>query len=320
MRILLHLAALGLLLGGTARADEKFPSHPIQLIVPTAPGGGTDVAARLLASLAEKSLGQKIIVIDKPGAGGVIGVEEMLRAAPDGYTLANVWNSPVTITPQMFHVSYKPDAYVPVVISDTSPIVFCVPREFSATDGKAFIAQMKANPDKYTYGTDGVSGTVHLAAELIFAALGVKERAIPYAGAGETLTAFMGHGVDIYGGSLPPILPFVQNGSARCLLVTSAQRNPLVPDAAALEELGLSQDQVLLWHGVIAPAAIPQDRLAILEHAFQAAAASAPFKAFAAKQGEEAVAWDAKQAGNLMGTEYTMMTGIIGKLGLAANP
>ncbi len=94
-----------------AHAAEKFPSHPIQLIVPTPPGGGTDVAARLLASLAEQTLGQKIIVVDKPGAGGAIGVEEMLRAAPDGYTIATVWNSPLTITPQMFPVSYKPDSY-----------------------------------------------------------------------------------------------------------------------------------------------------------------------------------------------------------------
>jgi tripartite-type tricarboxylate transporter receptor subunit TctC len=300
-----------------AHAEEKFPAHPIQLIVPTAPGGGTDVAARLLASLAEKSLGQKIIVVDKPGAGGVIGVEEMLRAAPDGYTIANVWNSPLTITPQMFPVSYKPDRYTPVVLSDTSPIGFCVMKDFPAQDGKALVALLKEHPDKYTYGTDGISGTVHLAAELMFSALGVKARAIPYAGAGETLSAFMGHSVDIYGGSLPPILPFVQNGTARCLAVSSVKRNAMLPDAASLEDLGIPQTQTLLWHGVIAPAAIPPDRLAILEHAFQEAASSDKYKAFAAKQGEDAVAWTRADARSLIEKEYQAMGKVISDLGLA---
>lgn len=318
---LLHTALLAGLLTlpalAPAHGQEKFPSHPIQLIVPTAPGGGTDVAARLLASVAEKILGQKVIVIDKPGAGGVIGVEEMLRATPDGYTIANVWNSPLTITPQMFPVSYKPDSYIPVVLSDTSPIAFCVPKDFPATDGKTLIALLKANPDKYTYGTDGVSGTVHLAAELIFSTVGVKARAIPYAGAGDTLTAFMGHSVDIYGGSVPPILPFVQNGTVKCLLLTSAKANPTLPGATSLDELGVPQDQVLLWHGVIAPADIPKDRLAILEHAFQEAASSSKYQEFTKKQGEEAVAWKTAASRSFIQKEYTALGGVIKELGLA---
>ncbi len=300
-----------------AHADEKFPSHPITLIVPTPPGGGTDVAARLLSSLAETALGQKIIVVDKPGAGGVIGVEEMLRAAPDGYTIAGVWNSPLTITPQLYPVSYKQDAYLPVVLSDTSPITFCVMKDFPAQDGRALIALLRDNPNKYTYGTDGVSGTVHLAAELMFATLGVKARAIPYGGAGETLTAFMGHSVDIYGGSLPPILPFVQNGTARCLMLSSANANSMLPGTASLQDLGIPQDQTWLWHAVIAPAGIPKDRLAILEHAFQDAASSSKYQEFAKKQGEEAVAWKSAEARAFIDKEYAALSGVIARLGLA---
>jgi putative tricarboxylic transport membrane protein len=300
-----------------AHADDKFPSHPITLIVPTPPGGGTDVAARLLSSLAEKTLGQKIIVVDKPGAGGVIGVEEMLRAAPDGYTIAGVWNSPLTITPQLYPVSYKQDAYLPIVLSDTSPLAFCVMKDFPAKDGKALIALLKASPNKYTYGTDGVSGTVHLAAELMFSALGVKARAIPYGGAGETLTAFMGHSVDIYGGSLPPILPFVQNGTAQCLMLSSTNGNTMLPGAASLADLGIPQNQTLLWHAVIAPAGIPKDRLAILEHAFQEAASSIKYQEFAKKQGEEAVAWKSVEARAFIDKEYAALSGVVAELGLA---
>jgi tripartite-type tricarboxylate transporter receptor subunit TctC len=301
----------------SARAEETFPSRPIQMIVPTPPGGGTDVAARLLASLAEKVLGQKIIVIDKPGAGGVIGVEEMLRAAPDGYTIAGVWNSPLTITPQLFPVSYRQDSYIPVVLSDTSPLGFCVMKDFPAKDVHGLIALLKEHPDKYTYGTDGVSGTVHLAAELMFSTLGVKARAIPYGGAGETLTAFMGHSVDIYGGSLPPILPFVQNGTARCLLISSIKGNAALPDATGLAELGIPQDQTLLWHAVIAPAGIPKDRLTILEHAFQQAAGSSKYQEFAKQQGEEAVAWKSAEARIFIDKEYAALSGVIAELGLA---
>ncbi len=190
-------------------------------------------------------------------------------------------------------------------------------KDFPARTGKELVALLKAHPDKYTYGTDGVSGTVHLAAEPIFSALGVKARAIPYGGAGETLSAFMGNSVDIYGGSLPPILPFVQNGAARCLIVTSADSNAMLPGAASLKDLGVPQTQTLLWHAVIAPAGVPQDRLAILEQAFRAAASSAKYKEFAAKQGEDAVAWNGAEARSLISKEAQTMGEVISGLGLA---
>ena len=298
-------------------AQEKFPSHPIELIVPTAPGGGTDIASRLLASIAEGALGQKILVVDKPGAGGAIGVEAMLQAKPDGYTIAGVWNSPITITPQMFKVSYSMQSIVPIVLSDVSPIVFCVSTEFPASDGKQFIQVLNGHPNKYTYGTDGVSGTVHLSGGLIFTSLGVKARAIPYGGAGQTLEAFLGKSVDIYGGSIPPILPFVEKGTAKCLMVTSAKRNSALPDAASVADLGIPQDQTLLWHAVIAPAGIPMDRLKLLERAFQQAALSAKYQAFAHKEGEDAVGWGSVQAHDVMEKEYAAFGRVIQSLGLA---
>ena len=298
-------------------AKDKFPSHPIELIVPTAAGGGTDIASRLLASEAERSLGQKILVVDRPGAGGAIGVEAMLQAKPDGYTIAGVWNSPLTVTPQMFKVSYTQQSIVPIVLSDISPLVYCVPKSFPANDGKQFIQLLKDHPNKYTYGTDGVSGTVHLAAALIFSSLGVRARPIPYGGAGQTLEAFLGHSIDIYGGSIPPILPFVQKGSAKCLMVSTVKRSPVLPDAASVTDLGVPQDQTILWHAVIAPAGIPKARLAILEHAFQAAARSPKYKAFASKQGEQAVGWGSAEAQNVIEKEYTAFGHVIQSLGLA---
>jgi len=316
----LTLCSMGVAPG---HAAEKFPSHPIQLIVPTPPGGGTDVASRLLASIAEKSLGQKILVLNKPGAGGAIGVQAMLGAKPDGYTIAGVWNAPMTVTPHMFKVSYDLNSYVPIVLSDVAPQVFCVMKDFPASDGKAFLQTLKDNPNKYTYGTDGVSGTVHLAAELIFASTGIKQRAVPYGGAGETLEAFLGGHVDIYGGSIPPILPFVQKGSVKCLMSTSADSNKTLPQAASLSELGAPHDETLLWHAIVAPAQIPPDRLAVLEHAFQDAAHSEKYQTFAANQGETAVAWGSKQSTEAINKEYVAYGKVISDLGLQrkdANP
>jgi tripartite-type tricarboxylate transporter receptor subunit TctC len=301
-----------------ARADEHFPSHPIQMIVPTPPGGGTDVAGRLLASLAEAALGQKVIVLNKPGAGGAIGVETMLQAKPDGYTIAQVWNSPITVTPLMFDVNYKPDSYRPIVLSDVSPTVYCVMKDFPATTGQQFLQELKNHPGKYTYGTDGVSGTVHLAAELIFSHFGIHERAIPYGGAGETVESFIGRNVDIYGGSTSPILPFVQNGTAKCLMVSTDKRSPALPDAASVTDLGIPDDATVLWHAIIAPAGVPPDRIAILQNAFEKAAQSQKYREFAAKQGEEAVGLGPADARKLMDKEYENFSHVIAQLGLNA--
>lgn len=316
----LALSAVGALLelvSTPGRAAETFPSRPITMIVPTPPGGGTDINSRLLASIAEKELGQKILVVNKPGAGGAIGVNAMLQAKPDGYTIAGVWNSPMTITPHMFKVSYNPDSYTPILLTDISPITFCVMKSFPANDGKAFIAELKAHPNKYTYGTDGVSGMAGLGGDLVFGALGVQQRAIPFGGAGETLEAFLGHHVDIYGGSIPPIEPFVKNGSVKCLLLTTAQRNKLQPDALSLDELGIPQDQAALWHAIITPAGTPADRVKILEHAFQNAARSEKYQSFAAHEGEDPVAWGSAKSDEFIRAESKAFGGVITKLGLA---
>jgi len=315
--VLAAAATLPGLVSIPGQAAETFPSRPITMIIPTPPGGGTDINSRLLASIAEKELGQKILVVNKPGAGGAIGVEAMLQAKHDGYTIAGVWNSPMTITPQMFNVSYNLDSYVPILLTDTSPITFCVMKDFPADDGKAFIANLKANPNKYTYGTDGVSGMVHLGGELVFGSLGIKQRAIPFGGAGETLEAFLGRHVDIYGGSIPPIQPFVKNGSVKCLLLTTAKRNKMQPDALSLDDLGIPQDQAALWHAIISPAGTPADRLKILEHAFQDAARSEKYQSFAAREGEDAVAWGSAKSREVVSAEYNAFGKVIANLGLA---
>ena len=242
------LLALSFVLAPAALAADAFPSKPIQVVIPTKPGGGTDITGRTLAEEAGKILGQKVVIVNKPGAGGSIGVAQLVQAEPDGHTIGYVWNAPLTILPHTLTVPYDTEAIVPITqITGGAPLVYCVASDFPAGPGMEFVEHVRANPGKYTYGTDGVGSTVQLAGERLFGPLGMKLRAIPFSGAGETKKNFLGGHVDIYGGSIAPILGNVKDGSAKCVIVSTAERNAALPEAASAGDLGLAEKSTELW-------------------------------------------------------------------------
>ncbi len=266
-------------------AQSAFPSRPITLVVPAPPGGGTDVFARLLGELAEQTLKQKIVIENKPGAGGSLGVTQIAAANPDGHTLGFIWNSPLTASPQTLNVSYTPDSYRPLLSIGYSSYVLCAQPNFPAANASEMIEHLKANSGKLTYGNDGIGGTMQLAAERVFKKVGVRVRAIPFGGAGETAKNFLGGHVDFYGGSLPPIIAHASAGKAKCLLLTSAAGNPALPTAQGLDAISLGAEETVLWWGLIAPPKIPDAIAAQLEQAFRDAASTARFKDVMEKQG-----------------------------------
>src|SRR6202171_522423 len=188
---------------------SALAAETLKVIVPTAPGGGTDGFFRVLAHEAEASLGETVVIVNVPGAGGTIGVAQMVRAT-DNQTVAGVWLGPITVSPNTMKVQYAPTDYIPVVQVSSAPYIVCVHPEFPASDGVGLVAELKKNPDKYTYGNDGLGGPGHLAMARILGATGGSARDIPFKGAGETLQSFLGKHVDIYVGSLPPIPPPVE--------------------------------------------------------------------------------------------------------------
>ncbi len=301
-----------------ALAQDKFPSRPIEMIIPTPAGGGTDITMRKLASIAEQSLGQKVVIINKPGAVGTVGVAALVAAKSDGYTIGGLWNSPLTMTPHQIAVPYKPDDYVPITLANSAPLVFCVKPDFPARDGKEFIELLRKNPGKYTYGGDGIGGTVHLAGERIFTKLGVSgnARIIPFNSAGETLQNFLGGHVDIYGGSFPPIMPHLKDKAMRCVLVTSAERSFVAPDVTALVDLGIPGEATPVWGGLIAPKGTPADRIAVLEKAFSDAARSQEYRDYMRGLGTEAVGSSAGQFKIFLDAEYSAMAQVVKNLGL----
>ena len=301
-------------------ALSQYPQRPIELIVPVAAGGGLDLQARMLAELAEKDLGQRVVVMNKPGAGGTMGVHALTQANPDGYTLAAVWAGPLTASPHNQPVQYSLSDYMPIVLFAKAPFVVCVQPDFPADDGRQLIARLKAEPDKFTYGNEGAGGTLHLGLERIFASLGVKARAVPFKGAADTARNFIGGHIDLYAGGIASILPMSKAGKAKCLMMTTAARNPMFPAAAGLEELGVPQSEIAFWRAIIAPKGLPEDVRRKIESAFVAAAQSRKFTEYLAGLGELPAAVTGAPLNEFIASEYAALGRLAKSVGPSGKP
>lgn len=315
-----HLVLAGLtalsIAPSTEAGAQSYPARPITLVVPAPPGGGTDVFARALGEIVEGTLKQKIVIENRGGAGGTLGVTQVVASRPDGYTLGFVWNSPLTTSPHSLQVAYTPDRYRSLMSIGFSSYVLCTQPDNPANTAAELIQRMKDAGGKMTYGNDGVGGTMQLAAERIFAAAGVKMRAVPFGGAGETAKNFLGGHIDVYGGSLPPILPHVQAGKAKCQILTSAEGNPALPNAQGLNAIGLGAQETVLWWGLIAPAGTPDAIVAQLEAAFSDAANSSKFKDVLDKQGATRRVLGGKATDAMIRSELTALGEVAKALGI----
>jgi tripartite-type tricarboxylate transporter receptor subunit TctC len=280
---LVSLAAVAAL---ATPAFAEYPERTIELTIPAGAGGGTDTSARKLAILLEEALGTSIAVLNVGGGGGSVGASQFMQAKPDGYSLFATWNSPLTTVPQVQNVAYTLDSFTPIASTSETAYTLCVKAEFPAETGEEFLAELAANPDKYTYGNDGIGGTMQLAAERIFQAREILAIAIPFGGAGETLQNFLGGHVDIYGGSISTVLPYVESGEAKCLLVTSASDVPALPKASGLDALGLGDKETLLWRAILGPKDMDPAIVAKLADVIEAAVNDPGYVAFLASKGE----------------------------------
>lgn len=314
LRFACSLAAFAAMAGGATA--QSFPTRPVTLVVPAPTGGGTDVFARVLAEIVEADLKQKFVVENRAGAGGTLGSAQIATAKPDGYTVGFVWNSPLTTSPHSLAVPYTLDNLKPVMSIGYSSYVICAQPNFPAENATEFVAKLKEPGVKFTYGNDGVGGTMQLAAERIFRELGVKVRGIPFAGAGETAKNFLGGHVDFYGGSLPPILPHVEAGKAKCLLVTSAEKNAALPKADGLSAINLTKAETVLWWGLVVPPGVPDDVYNTLEKSFMAAANTEKFKEAMAKQGATLRVLDGKATDALLREEFKALGEVAASLGI----
>jgi len=260
------LATVGLALSGTALA--AWPEKPVHLIVPFPPGSSPDTLARAIAEPLSQSLGQPVVVENKPGAGGNIGTRAVAQARPDGYTLLYTINGPLVTAPTLYQqtLGYDPlKDLAPVTLVATSPNVLTVSASASERDVASLVARAKTQAGELNYGSVGPGSSAHLGMEMFKHAAGIVDLLhVPYNGFSQVITAIIAG--DVHAGFMVPAIamPQVAAGKARALAITSLEPNPLLPGVPTMAELGYKNFESISWNAILAPAGTPQpiiDRL-----------------------------------------------------------
>jgi tripartite-type tricarboxylate transporter receptor subunit TctC len=238
---------------------QPYPTKPIRIVVPFVPAGPTDMNARLVAQRLTAAWGQSVIVDNRPGAGGVIGTEQVARAAPDGYTLLAANPGPLTIAPSLrADLHYDPQkSFSPVVLVTHTNSVFAVHPSVPARNINELIALAKQKPGELTYGSPGVGTVGHLTFELLCSMAGIKLAHIPYKGTAQGTTDLLSGQLALRTFSIPVVLPLMKQGKVRVIGNNGLQRSPLLPDVPTLDEQGLKGFESSNWNGIMAPTGTP---------------------------------------------------------------
>lgn len=248
-------------LGAPAASAQEFPSRPIKLVAPLAPGGATDLVARVLAERAGKILGQPMVVENRPGAGGTVGSALVVQSPPDGHTLLMGTIGTLAISPAMYpKMPYDTDRdLTPVALVAGGQFALVVHPSFPARNFEEFLEQARAQPGKINYGSAGNGSTLHLGMELLASMAGLRLTHVPYKGSGPLVTALAAGEVQVGLPDVPSVMQFVRSGRLRALAVTGMQRDPTLPDVPTVTESGIRGYDVVVWLGVMAPARTPPE-------------------------------------------------------------
>jgi tripartite-type tricarboxylate transporter receptor subunit TctC len=269
------VGAVALAIAGNALAQHAYPAQAVKLVVPFAPGGSTDIAARLLAEYGARELGQPIVIENKAGAGGSVGMEYVAKAKADGYTLGMATVSTHGANPAVYGSRLKYDPvkdFTPITNVATTPSVFAVnPGKVEQRTMPEFLAYVKVHPGQVSFGSPGNGSLGHANIEHFMALAGIKMLHVPYRGAGQVMNDALAGQVDAITDNLPSALPHIKAGKLRALVVLSETRSPALPDVPTYGELGFPQMGGGGWFGVVAPAGTPPEAVNKLNAAFHQA-------------------------------------------------
>ena len=295
------LLAAGLLSPKLAFADD-WPSRPVTIVVPFAPGGATDIVARLLAEELRQRFNQPFIVQNRTGAAGNIGIEAVVRAPPDGYTLLQGTLGSLTTNPHLYKdAKFKVERdLVPISLTFKVDHILIVNPTVPARTVGELVAYAKANPDKLTYGSAGVGSSVQMFAVLLEMRTGIRLRHVPYKGSAPALADVMAGHIDMVMDSVPTSLPHIEAGTTRALAVTSATRNKRLPQVPTMMEAGIPDYDTAAWGSLMAPAGTPGDTVRKLSTAVQEAYRKPQLQKEFADRGVEALASTAEQLSALI--------------------
>lgn len=248
-------------LGGNAAASEAYPNRPIRWIVPYAPGGASDTSARLFGRELEKAFGQNIVVENKPGGSTIIGVQALLAAKADGYTVFSGNDSLTTNIHLMPKVPYKLEDFAGVSVLVKAPLALVSRPDFPASSLPQALSHIQRESGKLSYGSWGVGSTAHLAMETLLDLLGAKMTHAPFNGAAPSVAALASGQLDIMFVDLGSALPFIRSGKVKLWGMGTKERNPLFPDVPAVAEAGLPSFDIFAWTGMVARAGTPKEAL-----------------------------------------------------------
>ena len=255
---------------------QQYPAKPIRMIVPFTPGGSTDVIARVIAHKLSETMGVQVLIDNRPGAGGNIGVELTAKSPPDGYTLVMGHIGTMAVNPTLYkRLPYDPVRdFAPVALVALVPNLLAIHPALPVKTPKELIALARANPGRLNYGSSGAGGTPYLACEYLKLAAKLDITHVPYKGAAPMAADLAAGQVEMTITGIPSLLPFVRSNRVRVLAVTSAQRIAFMPNVPTLAETVLPGFEAISWYGVLAPAATPKDIVARLNAEIVKAAAN----------------------------------------------
>jgi tripartite-type tricarboxylate transporter receptor subunit TctC len=237
---------------------QQYPAKPVRIVVPFAPGGGSDFIARFMAQRLTETLGSQVIVENKPGAGGVLGIEVGVKSPPDGYTLTLIASS-YTVNPSIYKLHFDPVADVtPIIQISQGPLLVVANPTLPVKTIKDLIALAKSKPGDVNFASSGQGSVIHLATELFDSMAGIRMNHIPYKGTGPALTDTIAGQTNIFFSSTANAMPHVKSGRLKAIAVTTAKRIPALPEVPTVAESGLPGYDVTLWHGLIGPKGLPR--------------------------------------------------------------
>ncbi|RJF95541.1 Bug family tripartite tricarboxylate transporter substrate binding protein [Noviherbaspirillum saxi] len=316
LKTLLTTVVAAVAIAQPAMAEPGYPAKPIRMIVPFAPGGSTDVVARILSAELKNELGQPIIVENKPGAGGNIG-DAAAKSAPDGYTILMAAAGPTVINPSLYSkMSYDP-------VKDLAPVTMLV-REHNlmainpsipAKTLQEFIAYAKSKPNEINFGSPGNGSPAQLAGELLNQMAGLKMTHVGYKGSGPAVVDLVAGHIGMMIDNMPALLPHVQSGKLRAIAIPSEKRATAMPDVPTFAEAGMKDFVITAWKGVMVPAGTPRDVVSKLQTSIAKVMAKPEIKKRMIEMGAEPVANTPEQFGSIIKNETAWWAALVKSTG-----
>lgn len=321
-RAALALLALTLMAANAdaqSAASTDWPSKPIKLVVPFPAGSSTDVIARILAQMLGPRIGQSFVIEDRGGASGMIGVESVARAAPDGYTVGIATTSTHALASSLSaNLRYDPlRDFTPVGMIGSSPYVMVTYPGLQTRTVQDFVALAKARPGKLTFGSAGPGSLAHLAGVLFSNMVGAELTHVPYKSSGQSVTDLMSGRLDMEFSTIPPTLPMVRSGQMRALATTGAKRTPVLPDLPTVAETGLTGYEAVLWMAMVMPAGVPQSIVTRLNRELVALLDQPEVRAALAAQGVDAEPSNPEALRGRIASDIEKWRSVVAKAGLA---